>query len=147
MKLIAHRGNVKGPNPNLENSVNYLDKAIYLGFDVEVDVWKISENYFFGHDYAQYKIDFNWIKDNNKKLWIHCKNLEALSFFSKTSFNFFWHQKDSYTLTSKGYIWVYPNTILCDNSVCVLPELGYKGDINMCSAICTDYPEKWLNYV
>ena len=24
------------------------------------------------------------------------------------NFNYFWHQEDDYTLTSEGYVWVYP---------------------------------------
>ena len=39
MKFIAHRGNVFGPNVELENSPNYIDKAISTGYDVEVDLW------------------------------------------------------------------------------------------------------------
>ena len=39
MILIAHRGNIDGPNPELENSLQYIDKAIDSGYNVEVDIW------------------------------------------------------------------------------------------------------------
>ena len=41
MKIISHRGNLNGPNKNLENRLDTIEKAIQLGFDVEVDIWLI----------------------------------------------------------------------------------------------------------
>lgn len=48
MKFIAHRGNVFGPNIELENSPNYIYEAISMGYDVEVDLWVDHGNFFFG---------------------------------------------------------------------------------------------------
>jgi hypothetical protein len=39
MILIAHRGNLDGPNPSMENHPDYIDAAINAGFHVEVDLW------------------------------------------------------------------------------------------------------------
>ena len=41
MLLISHRGNINGIN-KMENNPNYLDKAMSLGYNVEIDVWKIE---------------------------------------------------------------------------------------------------------
>ena len=38
MILISHRGNISGKNVSLENNPNYIKDAIYLGYNVEVDV-------------------------------------------------------------------------------------------------------------
>ena len=38
MIYIAHRGNIRGPNPERENSPDYIDEAIQSGYYVEVDV-------------------------------------------------------------------------------------------------------------
>ena len=43
MKLIAHRGNVNGPNPDKENHTDYINEAIILGYDVEIDVWFVNK--------------------------------------------------------------------------------------------------------
>ena len=58
------------------------------------------------------------------KLWIHCKNIDALDHFvTKTGgFNYFWHQEDDFTLTSKNYIWTYPGKSYTKSSVIVMPE-------------------------
>ena len=34
----------------------------------------------------------------------------------------FWHQKDHYTITSKGYIWSYPGYNKFINCIDVMPE-------------------------
>ena len=33
MKLIAHRGNISGPEPERENTMDYIEEAIQLGYD------------------------------------------------------------------------------------------------------------------
>ena len=63
MKLIAHRGNITGRNPDEENSPDYISQAIQKGYDVEVDVW-LMDGIYLGHDKPQYEtsIDFLLLK-------------------------------------------------------------------------------------
>ena len=81
--LISHRGNLSGKAPNLENKPNYIDNAIYEGFDVEIDVWYKDNQLYLGHDKPQYSITIEWIENRKEKLWIHCKNIEAIIFFKE----------------------------------------------------------------
>ena len=78
MILISHRGNIDGPNPNLENKPSYILEAINKGYDCEVDFWFRDGKFILGHDEPQYEIPFEFIKNYYRKLWIHCKNKEAL---------------------------------------------------------------------
>jgi hypothetical protein len=114
--------------------------AIKQGFDVEVDVRIINNIFYLGHDDPQYGVDFRWFCDRITKLWIHCKNLEALEFFNENEyeFNYFWHQEDDFTLTSKNQIWTYPNKNLTYNSICVLPELCTFEIPDNIFGICSD---------
>lgn len=141
MKLIAHRGLINGPNKDIENSPNQIEHALSLGFDCEIDIWKIDTDLFLGHDGPQYKIDLSFL--SNTKFWIHAKNLEALRFFLTTNLNFFWHQNDDFTLTSHGYIWTYPGKSLTEKSVMVLPEITEKNLKNTVNGhyygICSDF--------
>ena len=50
MIFIAHRGNLTGPNQQLENSPAYIDAARIAGFHVEIDVWQRDEKFYLGHD-------------------------------------------------------------------------------------------------
>lgn len=134
MKLISHRGNLIGKNSNFENKPFYILNAIKKGFDVEVDVWFVKSNFYLGHDFPEIKIDFKFLK--NKKIWCHAKNADAIPKLAEIKAHYFWHQEDDYTITSKGFLWVYPGKKLIKNSICVQPKkisLFSKNCIGICS--------------
>tara|TARA_R110000824_G_scaffold137826_1_gene302544 strand:+ start:172 stop:594 length:423 start_codon:yes stop_codon:yes gene_type:complete len=137
MKAISHRGNLKGEKTPLENSPDYIIEAINRGFDVEVDVW-FTDGLCFGHDKPEHKCSMNFLVGNSDKLWIHCKNLAALQMLNGIpSLNIFWHEQDDFALTSKGFIWTYPDKEVCSNSVIVVDDATkYNG--KKCYGLCSD---------
>ena len=138
MILISHRGNINGKNLSEENKPDYVLKTLFLGYDVEIDVWFENNKYVLGHDKPQYEIDVGFL--NRKGLWIHCKNIEALSkIVINSECNCFFHDSDDVVLTSKNYLWTYPGRQLYDNSICVLPELSTPCDISNVVGICSDF--------
>jgi hypothetical protein len=108
MRIIAHRGNMNGPNPITENTLQQIDLCISRGYDVEIDLWYIDKKFYLGHDAPTYETDMSFLEDREDKLWIHCKNQRSFFKLSGSPFNYFWHQEDDLTLTSKGYVWAYP---------------------------------------
>jgi hypothetical protein len=58
--------------------------------------------------------------------------------------NYFWHESDKVTLTSKNIMWAYPGTQPLKGSIAVLPEWK-EDDISQCAGICSDYIEKYKN--
>lgn len=145
MVYISHRGNLNGKIEFLENSPSYIDLAISKGFDVEIDVWLIENIIYLGHDKPQYIIDINWLIERKLRIWVHCKNLESLEFFYEynKTFNFFWHENDTVTITSYGYIWAYPGNQPIKNSIAVMPEINDE-NINLCVGICSDKIEEYF---
>jgi hypothetical protein len=111
MHLISHRGNLIGPNPETENTPDSIRKAIDLGFEVEVDVWLSDGKFYLGHDAPQHKTTFDFLSAWSDRLWIHCKNKEAL--VELLDFNVFWHDTDKYVLTKNGAIWCHANHPIC----------------------------------
>tara|TARA_R110000868_G_scaffold301370_3_gene561834 strand:+ start:89 stop:526 length:438 start_codon:yes stop_codon:yes gene_type:complete len=144
MILIAHRGNINGRFESYENEPNYIDLAISKGYDVEVDVWHTSDILYLGHDRPQYGVNFEWFKDRLDKLWVHCKNVEAIVFFRECGhlINYFWHEEDTLTLTSHNHIWVYPGKQPIKNSIAVMPEIN-NDNIATCNGVCSDYIERY----
>ena len=146
MKLIAHRGNLNGRMESWENEPTYIDLAISKGYDVEIDVWYKDNIFWLGHDKPYYGIDFKWLQDRNSKLWIHCKNIEAMTYFNVNfemfPFNYFWHEEDTITLTSKNHIWAYPGKQPIKDSIAVLPEI-FNDDVTYSLGVCSDYIEKY----
>lgn len=143
MILISHRGNLIVKNTERENSPDYIDEAINLGYDVEIDIWSISGQLFLGHDSPQYEITELWLNHRIDKLWVHCKNIEAVEYFNSIrKYNYFWHEEDTVTLTSKGFIWAYPGKQPIRNSIAVMPEIN-NDTIDLCAGICSDYILKY----
>jgi len=140
MRLISHRGNIHGPDPDRENHPDYVQAALDAGYDVEVDVWFLQDRWFFGHDRPEWEVEPAFLDD--KRLWLHCKNLAAFTFLSECGANhhYFWHETDQYTLTSKHYIWTYPG---CDlprtRGIVVLPELTEDAFVEEAAGICSDW--------
>ena len=110
MILIAHRGNLFGPNVQNENRPEYLENAVNAGFNIEFDIRLINDQFFLGHDEPEYQIFETWLLDYREVSWVHCKNHVALTYFasSQLQFNYFWHEKDKYTMVSNGKVWIYP---------------------------------------
>jgi len=146
MKFIAHRGNINGMNPDLENSPNYIEQTIDKGFEVEIDIWKTNNKIYLGHDKPEYEIGLDFLLKHRNHIWCHAKNIYALEYLLKHKLHTFWHQKDDYTITSKGYIWAYPGFIA--NGILVMPEniintetmLENKDKIQ---GICSDYVQQY----
>jgi hypothetical protein len=142
MKLISHRGNIDGKNVEKENTLSYIKTALSKGYDVEIDVWYVEDKWYLGHDKPQHKVKFDFLASDG--LWLHAKNGDALyHLLQDRSCNVFWHTDEDWVLTSKKYIWTYPNKFLYPNSICVLPELGYNGDIKACKGICSDFISRY----
>jgi len=159
MKIISHRGYLNGKDDYLENNPKEIIRILEnTDFDIEVDLWTKDLKWYFGHDYPKYELSseeiillFEYYFD---RVWIHCKNFDALDNLSSSkhylfkNLNYFWHQEDDFTLTSKQYIWCYPGKFEEDffgNMVCLDFDLKeseeYYKNLSVC-AICTDYPKK-----
>lgn len=147
-KYISHRGNINGKVENLENSPRYIDSAIELGYDCEIDVWYHQHEFWLGHDEPTYQVDLTWLTDRHLKLWIHCKDLVTVSQFRYlqlnmlVDLNYFFHNTDDCTLTSRGDVWVYPGKQPLKDSIAVMPEI-HNEDVSGCIGICSDVIEKY----
>ena len=150
MKIIAHRGLIDGPDVNLENRPQQIEQTILHGFDCEIDVWRVKDKWFLGHDHADYQVNDDFISQEG--LWLHCKNLDAFLALSEcgADYNYFWHQNDDFTLTSRHYIWTYPGKELTRNSIAVQPEarddwwIWVKACKNI-AGVCTKYVSQFLD--
>ena len=136
MILISHRGNIHGPDSSLENTEGYVEKARQKYF-VEIDVWKIKDGWWLGHDGPEQQTSEEFI--GQKGLLLHAKNLDAFKTMLELELHCFWHQEDFYTLTSRGLIVSYPGHAAGDNVICMKPELLSMDTVIDCYAICSDY--------
>lgn len=150
--FYAHRGNLYGPNPEQENKIEYIEQAINLGFNVEVDVWYNQDgNYYLGHDFPQYLISKEYLFERADKLLVHAKNNETfLKLYSK-KINIFLHTTEKSVLTSKNNIIFHPDYYPTENiplfAIFSMPELSQikpsfdKGIITDYASTLNDYLE------
>lgn len=130
--LYAHRGNLFGPKPELENTPDYIDEAIKFGFKVEVDVWlKEDGNLYLGHDKPDNLVSFEYLFIRHDNLLIHAKNLEALLYLSsRTRLNVFYHTDEHAVISSNGNIIFhpdnYPEVVTPNDCIYSMPELSNK---------------------
>jgi len=159
MKLISHRGNISGREPERENKPSFIEDAIYKGYDVEVDFRMYGDELYLGHDTPDYLVDIEWIFDKKDFLWIHCKDLKTaqkLFELSKdvTGLKYFCHNEDDFTLVSSGHIWVHYNPLYKFNDYldksCIVPLLDrdliqqyYNRNVY---GICSDFVEILKKY-
>ena len=136
MILISHRGNLSGPDPEKENHPAQIYKVLSLGYHCEVDVWRINDRFWFGHDEPKYLADEVLL--HSKNLWIHAKNLEALHSLTP-NLRYFWHENDDYTLTSDNFIWTFPDKETCKKSVIVDKDKNWREKNYKCFGVCTDW--------
>lgn len=138
MRLISHRGNLNGPNPERENTPEYIQEALDAGYEVEIDVWRVRPGqWFLGHDGPELEVDTNFIF--KKGLVVHCKNLYALGdLICSPEVECFFHDQDDYTLTSKNAIWTFPGRPAAPQSILVHPETfgGWENDV---AGLCSDW--------
>jgi hypothetical protein len=154
MKFISHRGNLNGPNTAKENDIDHIVHVlVHTPYDVEIDVWLIDSLILISHDFQNKEkistVTFDAIFSRFKnRLWVHCKNIGALSYFLKTNYNCFGHNDDSYVLTSHLDIFPQPGLVY-ENSITVMPELVWpdiEPVIFISKGILTDYPTKYETY-
>ena len=147
MFIISHRGNLEGANENEENKPFYIKRALRECDFVEVDIWIKGGIIKLGHDKPQYDLDLDFL--NNLKIIWHAKTLEALKYLKSKKLHYFFHDKDEYTITSRGFIWAHPTAKNFEGCICVMPEQAYgEGFINKnynnFLGVCTDYPLRFI---
>ena len=147
MFFISHRGNLQGAEPHRENTERQIVRCINLGFDVEIDLWYLNNTYWLGHDEASYKTSRDFLFRHKEKLWCHAKNHKAFFNLLKDNLHCFWHDDDTYTLTSKSIIWAYPGSKLNNRCICVMPEKSPPKKLKKVLGICSDHIIKYKDLI
>lgn len=136
--LIAHRGNITGPEPENENTMRHITRALDAGYHAEVDVWVLDKQIFLGHNIPSQKVTLSTLLTMKDKLWVHAKNYEALQYL-RYDFNTFYHNDDLYTLTSHNHVWSHKGMHNMTGIVC-MPNLTIEQHlIREAYGVCHDY--------
>ena len=148
MKIIAHRGNLYGPNLETENTIEQAEKCFVFGFAVELDIWVWDAAFYLGHSAPKTFVARRWILDNLHRVKLHAKNQEAAYELAEIV-DVFCHRNDPFVFTSRRNVWFYPGSEIQKQYnvgrqlIACLPELAPDWDLTHATHICTDYPVKY----
>lgn len=145
LTLIAHRGNINGPSAD-ENNPALIREVLGMGYNVEIDVWFIKNQFWLGHDEPTHKITPVFLR--RRGLWCHAKDSSAmLKLIDMRVEHVFWHQTDDFALTTSNHLWVYPGRMteeMKPSSISVMPEILHDTSELLavslgCFGVCSDY--------
>jgi len=151
---ISNRGNLKGCNKFKENTPEYIQNAINLGYDCVVDVSVLEGILYFNQTNNHlYIIDWQFIINNRKYLWLRCKNRETLNYLVGFSYLrlilnniVFTYNKEKLKICE--YIWSPKyeiNEYLID-TIIVMPEMNKWKTHSEALGVCSDYIEYIRDY-
>lgn len=123
MKLISHRGNIDRPIPENENRMDYIQKAIDDGYDVEIDVRRMPDGLWLGHDGPEHPVSLSFLMDRKDKLWIHTKNFEALDYLINFDLRVFYHQLENHTVIGNSKI-IWSHNLLEASEKSIIPLIS-----------------------
>jgi hypothetical protein len=106
--------------PTTRNRPAHIFEALAYDFDVEVDVRWHEKRLWLGHDAPLDLVPSTLFQSD--RVWFHAKDAESLQPLRERGVNYFWHDKDPYVLTSKGWVWTYPGNPGVPHGVYVMPE-------------------------
>lgn len=135
MKLISHRGNITGRQPDKENTPAYIETALAT-YDCEIDVYYKNQKFYLGHDESETEVSKDFLL--HPGLWCHAKHYASLQTLLDIGAHCFFHQRDDYTVTSQGIIWAYPGQKGDKNTVCVHPHEIDMKDVKKFYGVCAD---------
>ena len=152
LKIISHRGNIKGPQPDKENRPSYIDCAIGNGYQVEIDVNLRDGELWLGHDEPQYKVTHTWIQERSQYLWLHCKDFESAKECWK--YQAFCHSGDPFVYTSTAQIWLHGenDNLYTLDDMTIIPVISKQESTSFNTSngvpfgVCTDYPAILKDY-
>jgi len=140
MELISHRGNINGPNPEMENDPRYIENTLARGYNVEVDVWSKGSDFYLGHDNPQSQVSEMFLKHGS--IWCHAKDIKTFHKLIEIGAHCFSHDQDEVALTTKGYLWSTYGKDMTDKSICVMPPRNVELPKNIVG-VCSDYVEDY----
>lgn len=99
MRIISHRGNLRGVDPK-ENFPDRIKKVAET-FETEVDAWFINGLYYLGHDRPEFEVDKFFFMDSN--LLVHAKTVATyLQLHRYSDVNVFLQHQDGLAVSSGG---------------------------------------------
>lgn len=142
--IIAHLGNVRGPNVEQENRFAYVKKALDSGWHVCINVLFYSGGFLLPHASGFDPVPGAFL--SKQRVWCNATTPETLDALCNISAHCLCMDAAPYSLTSAQFIWTKPNYPLAERAIAVFPEAADAQWLTNFepAGICSDFP---FNYI
>lgn len=142
--IIAHLGNIHGPEPEQENRLRYIQKALDAGWHVSVSVLFSSGAFLLPHAGGYDVIPAALL--SKQRVWCNALTPDTLDALCGANAHCFCMGGQPYSLTSAQFIWTMAGHPLADRAIAVFPEQAAANwlDEYEPAGICTDFPADYI---
>lgn len=142
--IISHLGNLDGRQPDLENTLPYLQTALKKGWHVCAQVFFRHGKFLLPHNAGLTPVPPAFF--SNQKVWCVALDPPTLDALCDINAHTIPATAADVVLTSAQFLWTLPPATLTPRSIAVFPELAestWFGD-NEHAGICTNAPEVYI---
>lgn len=142
--IISHLGNTDGRNPEAENKLSYVQKALKEGWHVCVDVV-----FHHGTFILPYDGGFNIAPPallSKQRVWCRAHDPDTVDALCNVGAHCFLNSENFMSLTSAQFIWTLPPYSLVPRSIAFLPEtaeIGWVGNAEP-AGLCSNEPMRYI---
>ncbi len=142
--IISHLGNTDGPQPELENTLPYIQKALKDGWHVCVDVVFKHGQFLLPHANGCHTISPAILA--KQRVWSRAYNAETVDALCNVNAHCFLYSDNFMSLTSAQFIWTLPPHTLVSRSIAMLPETYERAWLENAepAGLCSNEP---LSYI
>lgn len=142
--IISHLGNIDGPQPEHENKLVYVQKALKEGWHVCVDVV-----FHCGSFILPYAGGFNSVPGSflsKQRVWCRAHDPATLDALCNISAHAFLNTESGLALTSSQFVWTLPGHVLTARSIACFPEHADAGWLEQFepAGLCSNSPRRYI---
>lgn len=142
--IISHLGNTNGRQPELENTLAYVQKALKEGWHVCVDVVFHNGSFLLPHETG-----FNVAPPAllcKQRLWCRAHDADTVDALCNINAHCFLNSESFMSLTSAQFIWTLPPHRLVERAIAMLPETSEPGWLENSepAGLCSNEPRRYI---
>lgn len=142
--IISHLGNIDGRRPEFENTPDYVNKALKLGWHVCVDVAFRNGGFILPTQRGFYPCPPAFF--SKQRVWSRASDAETIDALCNINAHCFLVSQDFMSMTSAQFIWTLPPHSLSSRSIAVYPELADPDWLDNFepAGLCSNEPARYI---
>lgn len=142
--IISHLGNIRGRQPEQENTLPYIQQALKEGWHVCVDVCFRNGGFLLPHEKGFHVAPPALL--SKQRVWCRAFDPETMDALCNINAHCFLVSRDFMSLTSSQFIWTLPPHNLVARSIAVYPEFAEPDWLENFepAGLCSNEPARYI---